>query len=216
MIARKAWYLTVAIFGLVPAVVLCLVYGFIPGVNDVKDPLGSPSKLSDEIVDSAHQFDVYTAGLVPKHKTLSENIQVLNPVSINLKELTDSAGKLSGQAKSLNASTADVTRIASPLPGLIQTVTERSDEAAPTVAGLSTAVGSVTTQLENINDGLVTAQGSLGALGPRAHGIAKTLATVQEEAAHVRELGPLLAILGPLVNGPKTPAPKVPTPGEVK
>lgn len=206
MITKKLWTAIVLMLGAGSAVVLCALNGFFPAVRDVSDPLGRPSKLSLELIDSAGQFDTLTAILVPKHARLASDIQTLTPLANDLEGLTDKAGELSGQAKTLNASTSTVSEIAAPLPDLIVTVTGRSDTASPTVAGLSTAVGSVTTQLEAISHGLTTVQGSLGALGPKASAISATLAIVREEAAHVQEFGPLLAVIGPPVNDLNLPA----------
>lgn len=200
MVTKKAWLGVVLGFGVAPAVLLCAVNGFVPGLDDLVDPLGRPSQLSLEVIDSADQFDTLTAILVPKHAQLAGDIQALGPLADDLEGLTDKAGELSGQAKTLNSSTRDVSVIAGPLPDLVANVTGRADQASPTVAGLSTAVGSVTTQLEAINTGLTTIEGTLGALGPKASAIAATLSNVEEEARHVQAFGPLLAVVGPPVN----------------
>lgn len=205
MITKKAWTALVLVLGVGSAVVLCALNGFFPALRDVSDPLGRPSKLSNEVIHSAGQFDTLTAVLVPKHAELASSIQTLRPLSVDLEALTDKAGVLSGQAVTLNESTRSVASIAAPLPDLVARVTVRSNTASPTVAGLSTAVGSVTTQLELILPGLTTVQGTLAALGPKASGIAATLANVQEAAAHVREFGPLLAVIGPPVNSLNIP-----------
>ncbi|EKT77775.1 hypothetical protein WSS_A35913 [Rhodococcus opacus M213] len=205
MITKKAWLGVVLALGVAPAVLLCAVNGFVPGADDVVDPLGRPSQLSLEVINSADQFDTLTSILVPKHAQLSSDIQALNPLANDLEGLTDKAGELAGQAKTLNASTGDVSTIAAPLPDLVANVTGRANQASPTVAGLSTAVGSVTTQLEAINTGLTTIEGTLGTLGPKATAIAATLANVEEEARHVQELGPLLAVVGPPVNSLNLP-----------
>jgi hypothetical protein len=206
VITKKAWLGVVLGLGVAPAVLLCAVNGFLPGLDDVVDPLGRPSQLSLEVIDSADQFDTLTGILVPKHAQLAGDIQTLGPLANDLEGLTDKAGELTGQAKTLNSSTGDVSAIAGPLPDLVANVTGRANQAGPTVAGLSTAVGSVTTQLEAVNDGLTTIEGTLGALGPKATAIAATLANVQEEARHVQEMGPLLAVVGPPVNSLNLPA----------
>ncbi|PBC35065.1 hypothetical protein CJ179_49855 [Rhodococcus sp. ACS1] len=205
MITKKAWLGVVLGLGLAPAVLLCAVNGFLPGLDDVVDPLGRPSQLSLEVIDSAGQFDTLTGILVPKHAQLAGDIQALDPLAHDLEGLTTKAGELTGQAKTLNSSTGDVSAIAGPLPGLVANVTDRANQASPTVAGLSTAVGSVTTQLAAINTGLTTIEGTLGTLGPKATAIAATLANVEEEARHVQELGPLLAVVGPPVNSLNLP-----------
>ncbi|MFC9840785.1 hypothetical protein ACFVKB_44585 [Rhodococcus sp. NPDC127530] len=205
MITKKAWLGVVLGLGLAPAVLLCAVNGFLPGLDDVVDPLGRPSQLSLEVIDSAGQFDTLTSILVPKHARLASDIQALDPLAHDLEGLTTKAGELTGQAKTLNASTGTVSTIASPLPDLVANVTDRANQASPTVAGLSTAVGSVTTQLEAINQGLTTIEGTLGTLGPKATAIAATLANVEEEARHIQELGPLLAVVGPPVNSLNLP-----------
>ncbi|OUS81344.1 hypothetical protein JWS13_12625 [Rhodococcus pseudokoreensis] len=200
MISKKAWSLVVLVLGVVPAVVLCALNGFFPSLRDVSDPLGRPSALSLELIDSAGQFDSLSALLLPKHAQLATDIQTLTPLANDLEGLTTKAGELSGLAKTVNASTSSVGATALPLPDLVASVTSRADQASPTVAGLSTAVGSVTTQLEGINQGLTTVGGSLGELGPKASAIATTLSVIREEAAHVQEFGPLLAVVGPPVN----------------
>lgn len=215
MITKKAWFGVVLGLGVAPAVLLCGFNGFVPGLEDIADPLGRPSQLSLEVIDSAGQFDTLTAILIPKHARLAADIQVLGPLADDLESLTDKAGELSGQAKILNSSTHDVSIIAGPLPDLVANVTGRADQASPTVAGLATAVGSVTTQLEAINTGLTTIEGTLGVLGPKAAAIAATLATVEEEARHVQAVGPLLAVVGPPVNSLNLPplgAASAPTP----
>ena len=200
MISKKAWSLVVLVLGVVPAVVLCALNGFFPALRDVSDPLGRPSALSLELIDSAGQFDSLSALLLPKHAQLATDIQTLTPLADDLEGLTTKAGELSGLAKTVNASTSSVGATAQPLPDLVASVTARADQASPTVAGLSTAVGSVTTQLEGIHQGLTTVGGSLGELGPKASAIAATLSVIREEAAHVQEFGPLLAVIGPPVN----------------
>lgn len=200
MIPKKTWSLVVLVLGVVPAVVLCALNGFFPALRDVSDPLGRPSALSLELIDSAGQFDSLSALLLPKHAQLATDIQTLTPLADDLEGLTTRAGELSGLAKTVNASTSAVGSTAQPLPDLVASVTNRADQASPTVAGLSTAVGSVTTQLEGIHQGLTTVGGSLGELGPKASAIAATLSVIREEAAHVQEFGPLLAVIGPPVN----------------
>ncbi len=205
MITKKTFTASVLLLGVVPAVALCILNGFFPAFRDVKDPLGRPSTLSQGLIDSADQLDTLTAVLVPKHAQLADGIQALVPLSNDLERLTNKAGELSGQSVTLISSTRNVSSIAAPLPDLVQSVTVRANEASPTVAGLSTAVGSVTAELEGIQQGLTTIQGTLGTLGPKASGIAATLATIQEEAAHVSEFGPLLAVIGPPVNSLNLP-----------
>lgn len=211
MATRRNWLVVLAVVALVPILVLCIGYRFLPTWRDVEDPLGRPSTLSDGIIDSAAQFDILTARLDPKHQQLSQEIGVLRSVATDLAGLTGQAGKLSGLSVTLNTSTAAVASIASGLPDKIALLTQRSDTAAPTVSGLSSSIGGVTTQLERIDGGLDTVGASLATLGPRASSIARTLSYIEEEAEHVAELGPLLALLGPAVNGPKSPAP--PDPG---
>ncbi|WP_262365861.1 hypothetical protein [Gordonia sp. OPL2] len=202
--------MTLVVLALVPILVLCVMNRFIPGVNDLKDPLGRPSDLSNDIIYSASQFDVITGELDPKHKDLSQSIQVLTLVAGDLRKLTDAAGRLSGLAISVNDSTTGVSGIAGGLPAKIQQLTQRSDTAGPTVLTLAGSIQAVTDQLETVNVNLKTVGSTLATLGPRADSIAAVLATIEEEAAHVAELGPLLALLGPAVNGPQTPAPRDP------
>ncbi|MFD7008037.1 hypothetical protein [Rhodococcus jostii] len=205
MISKKRWIAVVVALGLGPALALCILNGFVPGVEDVRDPLGRPATLSQELIVSAGQLDELTAIFVPKHQQLSYDIQALTPLANDLEGLTNKAGELPGQSTSVNSSTRDVSTIAAPLPDLVATVTGRANEASPTVAGLATAVGSVTTQLESIEQNLTTVQGTLGELGPRGSAIAATLANIEEEARHVQEFGPLLAVVGPPVNALNLP-----------
>lgn len=213
MVTTKSWTAIVVIVGLGIAVILCLVNGFFPAARDISDPLGRPSKLSTELIGSAGQFDTITGTLVPKHEQLSGDIQTLGPLADNLGTLTDKAGELTGSASTVNGSTSSVNSIAFPLPDLIASVTGRANEAAPTVGGLSTAVDSVAGELNDMHGGLTTIQSSLAQLGPKASAIAATLAVVQEEAAHVKPLGPLLAVIGPPVNDLNLPALGVPVEG---
>ncbi|MFI6996543.1 hypothetical protein [Nocardia sp. NPDC050175] len=202
MITGRVFLLTVLLVGVVPAVILALVNGFVPAPRDVRDPLGRPSTLSNELIDSAGQFDTLTASLMPKHAQLASGAQAFVPLSSDVQQLTDKAGEFSGLAIGLGKSTSTVVSLAGPLPDLLNHVAGRVDQASPTVAALSTSVGSVTTQLESVHHGLLTIQLTLGTLGTKAATLAATLATIQEEASHVSEFGPLLAIIGPLVNGP--------------
>ena len=209
-VTAKSWTSIALLIGGGSAVVLCVINGFIPGLRDISDPLGRPSSLSAELINSAGQFDTLTSVLVPKHEQLAGDIQTLRPLADNLESLTDRAGALTGSAQTLNASTANVNDIALPLPSLITDVIGRANTATPTVAGLSTAVRSVAGELQNMQQGLGTIETSLGALGPKASDIAATLAVVREEAAHVREFGPLLAIIGPPVNALNLPPLSIP------
>ena len=206
MIAKKYWCALVAVLGVVPAMGLAIFHGFVPGLSDVADPLGRPASLSLDLIESADTMDELTAELVPKHTTLAGDVQVLHPLADNLAELSSSAGELTTQASSLNASTAHLAAIGAPLPGLISDLTTLADQARPTVFDLSGAVGSVGQQLGAIERGLGTISGTLSALGPKAATISSTLAVIEEEARHVQEFGPLLAVLGPAVNGPLAPA----------
>lgn len=207
MISLRSWFRMLIAVTLVPILALCVIYKFVPKWENLKDPLGSPSQLSDEIIYSASQFDAITSRLDPKHQRLSESIQVLRTVDTNLAKLTGDAGRLPGLAITLNQSTSAVVDITAVLPSKIELLTKRSNTTGPAVTGLSNSIDGVTTQLELINTRLQTVGTSLATLGPRANGIARTLSHIEEEAAHVQELGPLLALLGPLVNGPKHPAP---------
>ena len=200
MVGKRTFTSVVLAAGVVPALGLFVVNGFLPSFRDVSDPLGRPSVLSLEIIDSAQQLDALTTQLEPKHVHLAADIQALEPLSSELGVLADKSVELSPLAIALTGGAAQGIRIAAPLPGAVADVTGRADEAGSTVAGLSTAVGSVTTELEGIHDNLTTIQGTLQALGPQASGIASTLAVIQEEASHVREFGPLLAVVGPPFN----------------
>ncbi|MBY8862001.1 hypothetical protein K7711_36380 [Nocardia sp. CA2R105] len=204
-ISKGAFASTVLVCGVAPAVVMCVVNGFLPEFRDVVDPLGRPSQLSNELIDSAGQFDTLTSILVPKHAQLAAGVQELTPLSNDLTALTDKAGELSGHAIGLNADTATDVGIAEPLPGLLAKVTQRSDQASPTVAALTDSVGSVATQLQNIDGGLVAITATLGEVGVKSGNISSTLANVKEEAEHVREFGPLLAVVGPPVNSLNLP-----------
>ncbi|MBH5143450.1 hypothetical protein G8767_27395 [Rhodococcus sp. IC4_135] len=205
MISKKQWVAVVLAVGVGPALVLCVLNGFVPGLDDVSDPLGRPSTLSQELITSAGQLDELTSIFVPKHAQLSADIQALTPLADDLEGLTAKAAELPGQSVTVNSSTQNVSAIAGPLPDLVAMVTGRTDQAGPTVAGLATAVGSVTTQLESINTNLSTVQGTLGELGPRGSAIAATLANIEEESRHVQEFGPLLAVIGPPVNSLNLP-----------
>lgn len=205
MATTKQFVGVVVVLAVIPAVVLCAVNGFVPGLNDVRDPLGRPAALSQELITSAGQLDELSAIFVPKHAQLSTDIQALTPLADDLEKLTVKAGELPGQSASMNASTRQVSIIAATLPDLVATVTDRADQAAPAVAGLTTAIGSVTSQLEAINTNLTTVQGTLGELGPRGATLASTLANIEEEARHVQEFGPLLTVIGPPVNALNLP-----------
>lgn len=212
MISKKRWIAVVLAVGAGPALILCTFNGFVPGLEDVRDPLGRPATLSQELIGSAGQLDELTAIFVPKHAQLAIDIQALTPLANDLEGLTNKAGELPGHSTSVNSSTKDVSNVAAPLPDLVANVTGHANQASPTVEGLATAVGSVTTQLESIEQNLSTVQGALGELGPRGSAIATTLANIEEEARHVQEFGPLLAVVGPPVNALNLPPLGVPTP----
>ncbi|MFI6953394.1 hypothetical protein ACIBJI_07950 [Nocardia sp. NPDC050408] len=186
--------------GIAPAVVLCVANGFVPGWSDISDPLGRPSQLSQDVIHSADQLDQITARLVPKHSELSQRAQVLNSLSINLAGLTDAAGHLPGDASRLNATTTGLAGAATPLPGLVGKVNGRVQQAIPQVNALSGGVATLADRLDALNNSMSTVQSSLSGLGPKSSSIASTLATIEEESAHVREFGPLLAVVGPPVN----------------
>ncbi|MBF6422776.1 hypothetical protein IU436_29705 [Nocardia farcinica] len=208
MTSTRNWLGIVVVLGLVPVVVLCLINGFFPQWRDLSDPLGRPSTLSNELIVSADQLDQLTAEMAPKHSTLSITIQDMRPLAASLTELTDLAAKLPDSARTVNTATADVAGTARPLPDLITSVVTNSGQASTTVSNMTSAVGGVTTQLNNVDSEMRTVQTTLNTLGPRASTISATLKTIEEEAARVAAFGPLLAILGPAVNGPKQPAPQ--------
>lgn len=203
---KKTWGLFVLVAGLGVAVLLSMSNAFVPAVADIKDPLGRPSALSLEVIHSASEFDRLTSVLVPKHGKLAVRIQTLNTVATDLDILVDNAGDLTGKAKSVNAHTVSVRSTATPLPGLINRVTGRAQEAAPVVGNLGSAVSSVTGQLRAINGGLAGIYGDLSALGPRADTIAHLLADIENESKRVKPLAPVLATLaetlGPVLDGP--------------
>lgn len=201
MVSRRTFISVVFAAGAVPALALCVANGFLPSFRDVSDPLGRPSALSGQVIDSARQLDARTGQLEPKHARLAVDIQAIRPLFDELGPLAGRAVELSPLSKTLTGDAANVARAGAPLPGAVADVTGRADQAGSTVAGLSTAVGAVTTELRGIHGGLTTIQGTLQALGPKTSGVASSLATIQEEAAHVQEFGPLLAVVGPPVNG---------------
>ncbi len=199
----------VVVLGVVPAVLICVANSFLPGWTDLKDPLGRPATLSESLIDSADRLDTLTAQMVPKHEDLAGGIQTLAPLSANLTDLTNAAGTLPPSAVTVNTSTRAVADIAAPLPQLIAVVTGHSVDATSMVGELTTAVDGVTGELTNVDTEMASVQTSLAALGPQASGISATLSNIEEEASRVGPLGPVLAVLGPLVNGPKQPAPPV-------
>lgn len=200
MVSKRAFTSVVLAVGAAPALILCGVNGFFPAFRDISDPLGRPSLFASQIIGSAEQLDDLTAELEPKHARLASDIQALRPLSNDLGVLAGRSIELSPLAVTLSGSASNVSRIAAPLPNSVAGITARADEAGSTVAGLSTAVGSVSTELQEIHDGLTTIEGTIQALGPEASGIALTLAAIAEESAHVKEFGPLLAVIGPPVN----------------
>ncbi|WCT06039.1 hypothetical protein [Rhodococcus qingshengii] len=206
MASIRSWLAVVAVFGLVPAVSLCVLNGFVPQPRDLADPLGRPSALSNELITSAHQLDLITAELAPKHGELADTIGGLGPLSRSLTSLAGEAGALPGHAGAVNWSASNVVGISRPLPGLIDTVVASSRRANPMVGGLAGAIDGVSTELAAVDTQMVSVQTTLRALGPRADNLAATLATIEEEASRVRALGPLLSILGPAVNGAERPA----------
>ncbi|MCA4997883.1 hypothetical protein HWD35_24500 [Tsukamurella tyrosinosolvens] len=210
MTSTRTWFGIVAALGLVPALVLCLVYGFVPKWDDLKDPLGRPSSLSTELIHSADQIDQLTAEMAPKHRTLSSTIQRLQPLSESLTALTEKAGQLPGSARTVNNATTGVANIARPLPSLIREVIGDAETSQVAVGSLVGSVDGVANQLQRLDSNLTAVQSTLKGLGSKADRIAATLKTIQEEAARVAIFGPLLATLGPAVNGPQRPAPPIP------
>lgn len=198
MITKKVWFGAVAAVGGGACIAVAALNGFVPGLEDVADPLGRPSELSLEVIHSASEFDRISAGLVPAHLDLGRRAQVLRTLSGDLDGLVGKAGELVPAAGKTNEGTAAVRDIARPLPLLIDRVTGRAREATPEVTNLGAAVGSVTNELENIHDGLGTVQGNLASLGPRAEIIMNVLEDVQEESSRLRPIGPLLPLIRPL------------------
>ncbi|GGO00737.1 hypothetical protein [Nocardia rhizosphaerihabitans] len=200
MAGKRTFTSVVLAAGAVPALGLCVLNGFLPSLRDVSDPLGRPSVLSEQVIDSAQQLDTVTAKMEPKHALLAVDIQVLGPLSGELGVLAGRSVELSPLAALLTGDAEKVGRIAGPLPDVVAGVTGRATEADSTMAGVSTSIGSVTTELQGIHGGLGTIRGTLQALGPKTSGIAATLAVIAEQAAHVQVFGPLLAVIGPPVN----------------
>ncbi|MEB3371354.1 hypothetical protein [Saccharopolyspora mangrovi] len=200
MITKKTWFASVAALGCGSCVAVAMLNGFVPGLRDIADPLGRPSQLSSEVIHSASELDRLTSELVPAHEDLGQRMQVLNVLAGNLDGLVGKTGELVPAAGGVNAETAAVGDIARPLPSMIDKVTGRARQAAPQVAELGTAVGSVTTQLENIGSGLTTIQGDLQALGPRAKMISGTLGKIESESARLRPVAPVLSLLRPVTS----------------
>ncbi|AZG46817.1 hypothetical protein [Gordonia insulae] len=211
MTSTRTWIGIVVCLGLIPAVVLCLIHGFIPQWRDLSDPLGRPSTLSNELIVSADQLDKLTAEMAPKHATLSVTIQDISPLARSLTELTTLAAQLPDSARTVNAATTSVAGTARPLPDMISDLVANSGQASTTVGNMTGAVSGVTARLDDVDSQMSSVQTTLKTLGPKATTISKTLNTIEEEAARVAALGPLLAVLGPAVNGPKRPAPHTTT-----
>jgi hypothetical protein len=201
MIPMKLWWTVVLVPLVVVAVLLSILTGFLPGLHDLTDPLGSPSKVGLTIIKSTDDIDRITAALVPKHSDLAQRAQIVKTLASDLDNLVGKAGELAPAAVAVNNDVRSVQGVATPLPQLISNVTGRANQATPTVAALGAAVGSVTYQLELIGNGLGSAQGSLGALGPRASSIVGSLELIEAETARLRPVGPLLSYLARLVNG---------------
>jgi hypothetical protein len=191
----------VVVLGGGTCVILSALNGFVPHTADLKDPLGRPSALSLQVIHSASQFDQITAVVLPHQDNLGQRIQVLRTVADDLDGIVGKAGGLPPTATTVNTDTTTVDGIAGQLPPLIARVTGRADQATPVAGSLTTAIGSVATQLQDIHGNLVTVQGDLAALGPRASDIVAILGQIQAESARIKALGPALGLLGSLVNG---------------
>ncbi|AEF40627.1 hypothetical protein [Hoyosella subflava] len=200
MVSTRTFTSVVLAAGAAPALILSAVNGFFPTFTDISDPFGRPSLLSAEIVESAQQLDKLAAVMEPKHERLASDIQALGPMADELTVLAGTSLELSSSAAALTLGASTVRRSAEPLPGVVADVTARGDDAGSTVAELSMAVGSVTTELQEIHNGLAKIHGTLGTLGPKVSGIAVTMAAIQEEASRVKVFGPLLAVIGPPIN----------------
>lgn len=195
----KSWLTFVLVVGLGGAVLLSAANSFVPGVQDVKDPLGRPSALSKEVIHSASEFQRITGILVPKHDWLSQKIQKLGTVSDDLSTVVGQAGQLPGAAITVNGDTTTVSKVAVPLPGLIGHITSRAQEAGPVVNDLGASVDGVATQISAVNGQLGGALADLATLGPRARTIVGLLAQIQDESVKVKVAAPLLqGLKGPL------------------
>jgi hypothetical protein len=201
MIPMKLWWTIVLVPLVVVAVLLSVLTRFVPGLHDLTDPLGSPSKVGLTIIQSTSEIDRITQALLPKHSDLAQRARMVKTISSDLDTLVGKAAELAPAAVSVNNDVRSVQGVATPLPQLISNVTGRANQATPTVAALGAAVGSVTYQLELIGNGLGSARGSLAALGPRASSIVGSLQLIEAETARLRPVGPLLSYLARLVNG---------------
>lgn len=201
MIPMKLWWTVVLVPLVIVAVLLSILNRYVPGLGDLSDPLGSPSKVGLTIIHSTADIDRITQALIPKHVDLARRAQAVKVISSDLDTLVGKAGELAPAAVAVNNDVRSMQGVATPLPQLISNVIGRANQATPTVAALGGAVGSVTYQLELIGNRLGNASGSLGALGPRASTIVGELQLIEAETARLRPVGPLLSFLARLVNG---------------
>ncbi|GAA5117554.1 hypothetical protein [Haloechinothrix salitolerans] len=195
LLAKKTWWVVTLVLTGAVAGTIAVTTAFVPGVDDIKDPLGRPSGLAKEVIFSASEFDRLTGILVPKHSELSERIGVLNGVATELAAVVDEAGTLAPVSAQINSDTDDVVNIADPLPRRIGDVTERAEQANATVSALGQSVGSVTYELRRVLAAQKVVYGSLQTLGPRAEEIRKTLQEIEKSSEHVAPFSPLIQLL---------------------
>lgn len=193
MLTKTVWLVAALAAGGAVAVFLAADHSFVPGVEDVKDPLGRPPALSEEVIFSASEFDRISGILVPKHADLAERIAVLNDVSSELATVTDRASRLPGFAASVNDKTGEVVAVSQPLPGLIRGVADQSDEGIAAVGRLDSSVAGVTTELEEVLAAQESIHEDLQALGPTAAAIAEELADIEESSKRLKPVAPVLS-----------------------
>lgn len=200
MVRRSVWWTLVLVAGLGGAVALALAFRFVPVVDDVVDPLGRPSALADSVVFSAGEFDRISGVLVPKHRELTERLDVLRTVADSLDRVVDTAGGLPPLAAAANDGTGHVVAVARPLPDLVGQITGRAKEATGAASDLRETVVDLTGGLQRVGDGLGTIHTTLQTLGPRGRDIAEVLARIEQESGRIAPLGPVLGAVSDLRN----------------
>ena len=192
MITIRTWIISVlAATGLL-SVGYSAQHHFVPTSEDIKDPLGRPSALSLELIDSSSRLDALTAEMVPKHAKLAGGMAEMNYIADDLSVLVDDAGQLPVATAGLVTSTGEVVSHARPLPDQLAEVTDNTKAAPSKTKALGRAVDGVTGELRRIDHNLRALSTALEPLQGQTDQIAAVLKKVEAETSR---LAPLMALL---------------------
>lgn len=192
MIAVRTWLLALLVLAGVLAVGYSTKHDFKPTAADIKDPLGRPSALSLELIDSAAELDRLTTEMIPKHADLAVGISRMNSIASDLDVLVGDAGELPGATLGLGRSTDDVVALAGPLPSQLEEVTANTLAAPAKVENLGASVEGVSGELELVEANLSSLGVALEPLAGQTASITTVLRRLEKETARIAPLAPLL------------------------